>query len=50
MGEPVELSLQNPSGRFGWLRLLPPHPSPLPEYVFSAKKILNFEIVQILNM
>ncbi len=26
LGEPVELSLQNSSGRFGWLRLVPPHP------------------------
>src|SRR5260370_36744860 len=28
LGEPVELSLQNLSGRFGWLRLVPPHPGP----------------------
>src|SRR5258708_16833091 len=27
--EPVELSLQNSSGRFGRRRLLPPHPRPL---------------------
>jgi len=30
LGEPVELSLQNSSGRSGWLRLVPPHPCPLP--------------------
>src|SRR5216683_2311931 len=31
LGEPVELSLQNSSGRFGWWRLVPPHPYPLPQ-------------------
>ncbi len=28
LGEPVELRLQNLSGRSGWLRLVPPHPDP----------------------
>jgi len=28
LGETVELSLQNSSGRFGWRRLVPPHPGP----------------------
>jgi hypothetical protein len=31
LGGPVELSLQDSSGRFGWLRLVPPHPYPLPQ-------------------
>src|SRR5438445_7616930 len=31
LGGPVELSLQNSSGRFGWRRLVPPHPGPLPQ-------------------
>jgi hypothetical protein len=30
-GKPVELSLQDSYGRFGWLRLVPPHPIPLPQ-------------------
>jgi len=31
LGEPAESSLQNRSGRFGWLGLVPPHPYPLPQ-------------------
>src|SRR5258708_22139624 len=30
-GKPIELSLQDSYGRFGWLRLVPPHPIPLPQ-------------------
>src|SRR5260370_38255366 len=30
-GKPLELSLQDSYGRFGWLRLVPPHPVPLPQ-------------------
>src|SRR6266853_1753594 len=30
-GGPVELSLQDSSDRCGWLRLVPPHPYPLPQ-------------------
>ena len=31
LGGPAELSLQDPSGRFGWVRLVPPHPCLLPQ-------------------
>ena len=31
LGEPVKLSLQNSPGRFGWWRLVSPHPGPLPQ-------------------
>src|SRR5216684_3675763 len=30
-GKPLDLSLQDWYGRFGWLRLVPPHPVPLPQ-------------------
>jgi hypothetical protein len=30
-GKPLDLSLQDSYGRFGWLRLVPPHPIPLPQ-------------------
>ena len=31
LGGPVESGLQDSSSRFGWLRLVPPHPYPLPQ-------------------